>query len=111
QTPFGAPQVEADVEEDVLRGTVRLGPVTLSFEANRTAKAVPELKLQLKRSRGKDVRPAPPPADPALEALRRVLAGEAVLAVWVDHPRLALEVTKALAQEKVRAVFLGLTDA
>lgn len=112
QTPFGPPQVEADVEEDLLRGTVRLGPVTLSFEANRTAKAIPELKLQLKRSRsGKDGRPAPPPADPALEALRRVLAGEAVLAVWVDHPRLALEVTQALAKENVRAVLLGLSDA
>ncbi len=111
QTPFGPPQVEADVEEDLLRGTVRLGPVTLSFEANRTAKAVPELKLQLKRNRGKDGRPAPPRADPGLEALRRVLAGEAVLAVWVDHPRLALEVTETLRKEQVRAVLLGLSDA
>ncbi len=112
QTPFGSPQLEADIEgEDALRGTVRIGPVQLTFEANRTEREVPEVKLQLRRRRGDDGRPAPPRVDANLEALRQAYEGQGVVAVWVDHPRLALEVVELLGKEGLRAALIGFEDA
>jgi hypothetical protein len=110
-TPFGPPKIRGElVEEDVMRGTVNLGPLSLVFEARRTARVVPEIKVQLKR-RSKDGVPMPPRVDLALEPLRQVYEGRGALAIRVHHPALALSLLKELVARKLPVVFVDFDDA
>lgn len=87
ETPFGPPQLSATLErEDFLKGQFKVGDVfSVDFEATRTEKDVPEIKIK-KRKKSADGRPTPPPIDPALEPIRAILAGEVAAMVDVGGP-------------------------
>jgi imidazolonepropionase-like amidohydrolase len=107
-TPMGAPVVEAELDrEDHLRGKVKLGPFTPDFEAKRTLREAPEIKVVARRG-SRDGRPTPPPVEPALEPLRAVLARKAVLALRVRSPLAAQTLLDALRPLRLRLVLVGL---
>lgn len=107
-TPMGAPAVEAELDrEDHLRGKVKLGPFSPDFEAKRTLREAPEIKVVARRA-SRDGRPTPPPVEPALEPLRAVLARRAVLALRVGSPLAAQTLLEALRPLKLRLVIVGL---
>lgn len=110
-SPFGPPKVEAElVEEDLLRGTVRLGPFTLQFEAVRTEREAPAVKLELRR-RSKGGAPTPPPVDESLEPLRAVLEGRGALLLYVASPAAARTLADYLRAEGLRGALLDFSDA
>jgi imidazolonepropionase-like amidohydrolase len=112
RTPFGPPKIQAElVGEDQMRGSVRLGPLNLTFEANRTEREVPELKLNLTRRTKKGARPEPPPVDEGLEPLRAVFEGRGALVLRVGSAAQARTVLKMLAPTKLPVVLLGFYDA
>jgi len=110
ETPVGEPRVEAELDaEDHMRGSVLLGPFQLDFEASRTEREVPEIKVQA-RKHGRGGKPLPPPVDPGLEPFRRAYAGEAALILHVDDAASARSVLKRLGDSGLKLVLVGLQD-
>ncbi len=110
-SPVGAPRVEADLDaEDHMKGKVRVGPFELDFDATRTLRETPEIKVQARRRGGGDGRPVAPPIDPGLEPLRLAFEGRAVLVLHVDDPIAARTILDHVEREGLRAVLVGLTQ-
>lgn len=110
-SPMGAPRVEAELDrDDHLRGKVRAGPFELDFEATRTVREAPELKVLARRRTTKGGRPTPPPVELSLEPLRLAFEKQAVLAL---HGVSALGVRALLDHLDglgLKVVFVGLRD-
>jgi imidazolonepropionase-like amidohydrolase len=110
ETPMGEPRIEAELDaEDHMTGNVILGPFQLDFEASRTEREAPEIKIQA-RKRGRGGKPLPPPVDPALEPLRRAYAGEGALVLHVDDAASARTVLSRLKESGLKLVLVGLRD-
>lgn len=111
ESPMGAPRVEGElVAEDHIKGKVRLGPFELDFEANRTARDAPEIRVQARRRGAAGGRPVAPPVDHALEPLRLAFEKRAALVLHVDDPLLARTVLDFVEAQGLRAVFVGLAQ-
>jgi imidazolonepropionase-like amidohydrolase len=95
ETPVGKPTVEAKIDrEDHMIGEVKLGSFfSLSYEAIRTEKAEPVLKVTFSKKKSKDGRPEPPKLNEALEPYRSLMAGTATALVEV---RTAAEIEKVI---------------
>ncbi|MHC4944453.1 MAG: amidohydrolase family protein [Planctomycetota bacterium] len=114
ETPVGKPVVEAKIDrEDHMIGEVKLGNYfSLSYEAERTEKAEPVLKVTFKKKKTKDGRPEPPKLNEALEPYRSLMAGKAMALVDV---RTAAEIEKVIEifrdEFKVPLGLLGAEEA
>jgi imidazolonepropionase-like amidohydrolase len=84
-SPVGAPKIEATLDrEDHLTGKLLVGDMfSLDFEADRTEKEVPEIRLA-RRKKGDDGRPQPPVVQEALEPYRKLLTGEIAAVIDVQ---------------------------
>lgn len=110
-SPVGAPRVEADLDaDDHMKGKVRVGPFELDFDATRTQREAPEIKVLARRRGGQGGRPVPPPVDPGLEPLRLAFEGRAVLVLRVDDPVSATTLLDHVEGQGLRATLVGLTD-
>lgn len=99
-TPIGRPRINGTLDrDDHAIGSVVLGEFSIKFEATRTSKDAPELRVTRQRRRGKDGRPAPPKVDEALEPMRQVVNGRAPLLVDVETAAQIATAVKVLAQE------------
>jgi len=99
--------------EDSMSGEVLVGNrFRLKFEATRTERSVPEIKIEYRRSKKKGGEPEPPQATPGVEAMRRAIEGEGAVLVQVAHPRVALEALETLRKAGVQqVVFIDFSDA
>jgi imidazolonepropionase-like amidohydrolase len=110
-TPMGHPRVEAELDaEDHLTGKVRAGPIELEFDANRTQREAPEIKVLVRRRGARGGRPTPPPVDPSLEPLRLAFERRATLLLHVAQPIAARTLLDHVESLGLRAVFVGLTE-
>lgn len=110
-TPMGNPRVEAELDaEDHMRGKVRAGPIELDFDANRTQREAPEIKVLARRRGARGGRPAPPPVDPGLEPLRLAFERRAVLLLHVEDPIAAGTLLDHVEALGLRTVLVGLAD-
>jgi len=112
ESPFGNPVITAELDaEDHLGGSLKVGPFEVNFEASRTERSMPEIKLNLKRKRGG--RPPAPPVDAGLEPLREALAGDAVVVLRVSDLAVARAALGALAEEEadLKLMLVGLSEA
>lgn len=84
--PIGKPRVVADVDKpDHMLGQFHIGSrFSFDLEADRTERAVPEIKIKRRRkSKNKDG-PQPPPKDESLEPYRALFAKRIALVIDVD---------------------------
>ncbi|MFH2001953.1 MAG: amidohydrolase family protein [Planctomycetota bacterium] len=112
ETPVGKPKVEADlVGKDHMVGEVKLEPyLRLAYDARRTEKKAPVVKVSLrKKKKGDDGRPLPPKVDENLEPFRHLLAREIPALVDVDFV-LSIEKIIELFVDKNK-LLLGLLGA
>jgi len=98
-TPFGAPKIEATLDrEDHLVGKLVVGDFSLDFEADRTEKETPEIRVK-KRKKAKDGRPEPPEVQAALEPYRSLFAGEIAALVDVQTGPQVREIVELFTRE------------
>lgn len=112
-TPAGRPTIRATLDrDDHMSGSANVGDLKLSFEATRTDKSAVEFRVQRRKKRTKDGRPAAPKVDENLEPFRALLAGKIPAVVEVGT---AGEINAALKlfvdEYKVSLVLLGAEDA
>jgi imidazolonepropionase-like amidohydrolase len=115
QTPFEF-RIKANLDrEDHMKGEVLVGKPArfrLQFEATRTERSVPEIKIEIRRSKNKDGRPPEPRSDPVTQGLRAAIEGRGAVIVMVRHPRVALDALAELKKLGIhRVVFLDFSDA
>lgn len=114
-TPIGKPVITARLErEDYMKGAVTIANFSIDLEAIRVDKGAVEFKVTRRRGKTKDGRPEPPKVDEALEPLRAVLGGRAVIVVEADGALAVNLALKTLTDElKLPVVLLapdGLSD-
>lgn len=110
---IGKPTIRATLTaEDVMAGSVELGALfKLDFSARRTDKSAVEFKVERRRKREKDGRPAAPKVDENLEPLRPVLAGKAPLLLDCGTAAEIRAALRMLVDEyKLQVVLLGAED-
>ncbi len=109
ETPFGRPRIHGSLDrDDHAIGTVVLGEFSIKFEASRTSKDAPELRVTRARRRGKDGRPVPPKVNESLEPMRQVVTGRVPLLLDVETAAQIATAIKVLAGElKLHLVLLN----
>lgn len=112
--PIGKPKVEADVDKtDHMLGKFEIGRFSFDLEADRTERAVPEIKIKRRRkSKSDDGSPTAPPKDESMEPFRVLLAGDIAIAIDVDKARTIKAIIPVLKDEfKVPFVLLNADEA
>jgi hypothetical protein len=112
--PVGKPMVDAELDrEDHMTGELKLAQyLQLRFEANRTEKAAPLIKVSFRKKKGKDGRPEPPKVNEALEPYRKLLAGEVPALVEVGSAQEIEAVLEIFVKEfKLPLGLLGAEEA
>ncbi len=110
ETPMGKPQIDAQVSNDRMNGTVGLGPqFRFNLEAVRTETTYTEVTVVGKsKKKSAEGEPEAPEANPALEPYRRVFDLEVPVVLEVNSP---IVVRRALSlfvdKYKVNLVLLG----
>ena len=111
---MGTPQVQAEiVEEDRMRGTIALGPISLDFEMTRVEKGAVEFRVVTRRAaaRGADGRPQPPTVNESLEPLRAVLEKKIPLIVDARSAAEIKATADALESYGIHVVLMNAHDA
>jgi len=114
ETPMGAPTVEATLDRaDHMVGMVKVGSMfSLDFQADRTEKEAPVIKISTRKKKVDDGKPQPPKVKPDLEPYRRLFAGEVPLLVEANRAEEIEAVIKVVVGDyKVPLVLLGGTEA
>lgn len=111
--PIGKPSVSADVDKpDHMVGQFRIGSrFSFDLEADRTERAVPEIKIKRRRKQKDTEGPQAPPRDESMEPYRALFAKQIALVVEVEEHRAIEAVIGVLNEIKVPFVLLNANEA
>ncbi|HPF40561.1 MAG TPA: amidohydrolase family protein [Phycisphaerae bacterium] len=112
--PIGKPSVTADLDKpDHMIGQFKIGSrFSFDLEADRTERAVPEIKIKRRRKKKDTEGPQAPPKDASLEPYRALFAGEIAMVVEVEEHRAIEAAIGVLTGEfKVPFVLLNANEA
>jgi len=114
ETPMGAPTLEAVLDaDDHMKGTFKVGDVfAIDFEATRTEREAPVIKITKSKKKKTDGRPEPPKLEPSLEPYRKLFAGEIPLLVdAAGHGEIVAVIKVVVGEYKVPLVILNGNEA
>lgn len=112
--PIGKPRVVADVDKpDHMIGHFNIGSrFSFDLEADRTERAVPEIKIRRRRRSKNAEGPQPPPKVESLEPFRALFANKIALVIDIDDHRAIKAVMGVLSSDyKVPYILLNADDA
>lgn len=114
ETPMGAPTLEAEIDkEDHMTGVFKLGDAfSFQFEADRTEKEAPVIKITSRKKKVKDGKPEAPKINEALEPYRKLFAKEIPVLVEVNtHQEIEAAIKVVVEEYKLPLVLLGAGSA
>lgn len=112
--PIGRPTVVADIDKpDHMVGQFKIGSrFSFDLEADRTERAVPEIKIKRRRKKKDTSGPQAPPKDESMEPYRALFANQIALTIDVDDAKAIAAVIRVMSDElKLPFVLLNADEA